>query len=311
MTLIVDNSILAAVAACPSLAAIRYVLHRAAEDGGSAPMRAGTAVHEALGAFFATSGDRDAALVALRASYLTWAQANVPADDRLGFANVQRIVERWMEVHPPGAWPFVIPDPAYVERPFQVALTDGIDFVGRMDALGTDPAQGWWVVEVKTTGRLDERWARRWRMASQVTGYTWGAGEALGRTISGCFVLGIEMAKLPDDPKRKCKTHGVAYLECGALHAKFEMRVEPRAPHQLAAWRGEAERLARTFAALTSTVTDAAGVAALSYQGLFNGTCSECAYRDFCAMGRPAAFLETMTREERWDPLEHARVRAQ
>lgn len=306
--LVVDNSILAATAACPSLAAIRYVLHRAAEDGGSAPMRAGTAVHEALGAFFATGGDVDAALNALKTNYAAWATANVPADDRLGLTNVERVVTRWMEVHPPSAWPFTIPDPAYVERPFQVPLTDGIDFVGRMDALGTDPAGGWWVVEIKTTGRLDERWARRWRMSSQVTGYTWGAGEELGRGISGCFVLGLEMGKLPDDPKRKCKTHGVAYLECGSLHAKFEMRVEPRAPHQLAAWRTEAERLAHTFKALTESVADAEGLASLSYRGLFNGTCSDCAYRDFCAMGRPAPYLATMTTHQEWKPLEHARL---
>jgi hypothetical protein len=305
--LIVDNSILASVATCSTQGALRYALGYAARDE-AAYLRAGTAVHAALGAYLATQGDETAALAALAADYQTWAGANVPDTDRLSYHNVRRIVSEWMRTHPIRGLPFVIVGPEWVERPFQVPLAPGIDFVGRMDGIASDPAGVEWIVEIKTTGRMDDRWRRRWRMASQLTGYTWAGEMERGRPVAGVYVVGIEMAKLPDDPKRKCKTHGVAYIECGALHANHETLIEPRAPHQIRQWHRAAVGLAQRYVALTVAVKRPEDVRAVTMEGQFTGACGECFARDWCAVGRGAQYVESLFEHRPWNPLAHAGV---
>lgn len=302
--MIVDNSILSSVATCSTLAGLRYALGYAGRDEAGY-LRAGTAVHEAMGAYLAY-GDPQRALAALETNYAVWALANVPVGDRLSYGNVKRVVSEWMRTHPIAGLPFKIVGPEWVERAFQVSLLPTIDFVGRMDAVAADPAGVEWIVEIKTTGRLDDRWRRRWRMASQLTGYTWAGEQERGKPVAGVYVVGIELAKLPDDPKRKCKTHGVAYIECGALHAQTETLIEPRARQQVEQWYDTAVKLAVRYRALVNAVRDAADVRSVHMEGQFTGACSECFVRDWCATGRDPAYVTGLFEHKPWDPRVHA-----
>lgn len=297
---IVDNSTLTAVAACDTQASLRYVLGLTMQED-QAPLQAGTLAHAVLAGHL--SGNIAFAATAID-EYRQWSKDAVPERDRLTAANVEAVLARWIETHPISGLPFTV-KPELVEVGFAVPLVDDIVFVGRMDALVQDAQGAWWVLEHKTTGRLDETWRRRYRSSAQITGYVWAAQQYLQAPVVGCFVNGIEFGRLPTDTK-KCRTHGTPYAECGPQHARFDMLVEQRAPHQLTAWRDDAIRLARQFQALKAAVPTAEAVPNMPMQGQFTGACTWCQFRDFCGVGRPPAMTSTIMRYDPWSPYEHA-----
>lgn len=301
--IIVDNSILTSVATCPTAAALRYGLGlTVAEDSG--PLKAGHMAHAILAAHLSGKAIDDCLADPEVADYVAWATGAITDGDRLAGDNVLKVMRRWIETHPVAGLPFR-PVPELVEVGFGVPLADDVLFVGRMDALAQDASGAWYVIEHKTTGRLDEMWRKRYRTSGQITGYVWAAQQHLRAPVAGCFVNGIEFGRLPTDVK-KCRTHGVPYAECGTLHARFDMLIEHRAPHQLEAWREDAVRLARRFASLRAQVADLADVRAIPTYGQLTGACINCQFADFCAVGRPVEVGRAMLRYEPWSPFAHA-----
>ncbi len=302
---IVDNSILTAVATCHTQAAIRYALGLTMPED-RAWLRAGHTAHEILAEHLRGKPIEEVMAIPEIISYLEWTQSSLPENDRLTGENVNKIMRRWLETHPLSGLPFAVPE-GLVEVGFGVPLSDDILFVGRMDALAQDASGAWYVVEHKTTGRLDETWRRRYRTSAQITGYVWAAQQHLSAPVAGCFVNGIEFGRLPTDT-RKCRTHGVPYAECGPLHARFEMLIEHRAPHQLEAWKRDAITLARRFKDLKSRVVDLADIKGqdISMYGQLNGGCNLCQFADYCAVGRPETTGRAMLVHEPWSPYEHA-----
>lgn len=302
---IVDNSTLTAVASCDTMAALRYVLGLTVdEDRG--PLRAGHLAHSILADYLRGKSIPDIVQTADVLEYLEWATEAIPDKDRLSTPNVLRIMSRWMETHPVAGLPFQI-DAGLIEVGFSAPLTEDILFVGRMDGLVRDANGVWYILEHKTTGRLDETWRRRYKTSAQITGYVWGAQQYLNQPVAGCFVNGIEFSKLPTDTK-KCRTHGVPYTECGSQHAKFEMLIEHRAPHQLESWKRDAIKLARKFKALKAMVSDLSDLEkqSIAQTGQLTGACMYCQFADFCAVGRPVAIGQSLMRYEPWSPFDHA-----
>lgn len=301
---IVDNSILTSVATCPTQAAVRYVLGLTVPED-RAFLHAGHAAHAVLAAHLSGKGADEALEVQEILDYLVWSTGALPEDDRLYHTNVTKVLRRWVDTHPLGGLPFQVPDPNLVEVGFAVPLADDIIFVGRMDALAQDGSGAWWVVEHKTTGRMDWTWRRRYQTSGQITGYTWAAQQHLSQPVAGCFVNGIEFAKLPTDV-RKCRTHGVPYAECGPTHAKFDMLIEHRAPHQLEAWRQDAIRLARRFQSLKQQVQSLDDIANVPMFGQLTGACTMCQFADWCRVGRPVSTGSSMFEYDMWEPYKHA-----
>lgn len=301
--IVIDNSILSAVAACDTQAALRYALGLTMDED-RAPLMAGTLAHALLAAHL--KGQPLESWFGLNEllAYETFARDAVDLNDRLSFENVMTIMRQWVATHPVASLPFRV-DPALVEVGFAVPLDDNIVFVGRMDALVQDESGAWYVLEHKTTGRLDERWRRRYRTSAQITGYTWAAQQHLQAPVAGCFVNGIEFGRLPTDTK-KCRTHGVPYPECSVLHARFDLLIEHRAPHQTAEWLQTARQLARRYADLVLRVSDLKSIADVRMRGQFNGACELCQFAPFCAVGRPVSVGETLMRFDPWSPYEHA-----
>lgn len=302
---IVDNSILTAMATCPTQAAIRYALGLAMPED-KAVLRAGSLAHEILAEHLRGQAVDEALTVVAVADYIEWATGTLADNDRLHHDNVLKVMRRWLDTHPVSGLPFTVPA-GLVEVGFGVPLTDDILFVGRMDALAQDASGAWYVVEHKTTGRLDETWRRRYRTSAQITGYVWAAQQHLSAPVAGCFVNGIEFGRLPTDV-RKCRTHGVPYAECGPQHARFELLIEHRAPHQLEAWKADAITLARRFKDLKNRVTTLEDVAGQSIPmfGQLNGGCGLCQFADYCAVGRPISVGKSMLVYEPWSPYAHA-----
>src|SRR3990167_4665639 len=304
--IIVDNSTLAATQRCDTEAALRYVLgFTASED--SAPPRAGTAVHEAMAAWFKSGGNARAAMTALEQDYKAWADEFVPdPDDRLGWHNVQRIMTQWFASHRIERFPVQI-DPTLVEVGFALPLSGDVVFVGRMDGIGHDDRGAWGVVDHKSAARLDDKWRNTHRMAAQMTGYTWSAKHHVSAPVIGAYINGIEMAKLPES-NRKCRDHGVQYAECGALHARTEILITQRPPHIQEEWQRTALDLAARFAALGDTVKTLDDIHKVRTQGQFTGACAQCQFSLYCREGRPTSGgqVGALLRHEPWEPYKHA-----
>ena len=302
--MVVDNSTLAAVAACSTRAGLRYVLDMTSVEV-NAPMVAGSVAHEVLAEFYKT-WNPDMALTKL-GTYAAWWESTIkPADDRLASDNVRRVMARWMATHPQQALPFTI-DPAFVEVGFAAPLGPGVTYVVRLDGLGIDGAGDYWVVENKTTGRLDERWRRKFRLSSQLSGYVWAARQLVpNRTVVGAYVIGVEFAKLPNDSKRKCKAHGVVYAECGGLHARSDIVLTQRTALQLEEWATTALDLTEKLVGIREAIKTHGDVRALPQEGLFNGSCRECEFADFCAVGRTPEAANAMLKHDPWEPFENA-----
>lgn len=157
------------------------------------------------------------------------------------------------------------------------------------------------VVTHNTTGRLTPYWARKFRKDSQMSGYVWAAEQTLGQRVTGIYINAIEFAELPGSD-RKCKTHSVAYAECGPEHAKSETIQFDRHPAQLERWRADALTLARRYAKLLERFGDRDALPNVAMNGVFHNACDFCAYSDFCDNMRPQQSLDTMFVESRWVP---------
>ena len=302
----VDNSTLASTQTCETQAALRYVLgYDSAED--RAPLVAGTAVHAALAAWLKSGGNALEAMRVLEVEYMPWALEHViVTDDRLSYANVHRVMEYWFDTHPLSSWTVTV-RPEMVEVGFAVPIADDVVFVGRADAVGQDARGAWVVVEHKSSARLDERWRRTHRLAAQLTGYTYAMQQHVNAPVVGALVNGIELSRLPNSTT-KCRKHGVAYNECGALHARFEAFITQRTPAQQEEWKRTALVLAREFLALKERVKTIDDVLNVRTNGQFTGACASCPFINWCSLGRPtdARTVDAMFTYAPWSPYLHA-----
>jgi len=306
--IVVDNTILSMTAKCSTLAVTRGVLGYTAKEE-SANLRAGSACHACWATYF-RGGTADEALAALAAcdDFEVWAGEHVEATDRLAFGNVSRIMRRWIETHPRERLPFVI-DADKVEVYFESPLTDEGDIVycGIMDALGQYNG-AYYNIENKTTGRLDQSWLRAQRMSAQISGYHWLAEQYLGAPIAGTFINVQELSRLPSDPSRKCKEHGVAYAECGALHSKAEIGIDSRTPTRLAEWKKTAIHLAKKYRELLR-YNDLGMIQKVRMQGTTNNSCRWCAFSEWCYMERDSGYAASNFTYDPWAPRERALAR--
>lgn len=301
-----DNSILRTVARCSTEAVLRHH-HGLTSPEEKAAMKAGTVFHHVSEHFFKTQGlDIGGSLAIFDAEYIPWADPIVPSDDRLAWPNVRTIIEQWMLMRV-NLLPFQWPHPDLIEIGFAIELTDDITFVGRLDGLVKDTqTDSWYVLENKSTGRISSMWRTGYRSDSQVSGYIYAASLHLGTPVVGAFINAIEFSKVPSDPKRKCKAHGVVYKECGPSHTVSDIFNVARTPQALDEWKREAINLATRYEALRDRFPTLADIGNVPVEGKFSGACTYCQFREFCAFGKPLHQVSTMLVEDRWEPYTHA-----
>jgi PD-(D/E)XK nuclease superfamily protein len=252
---------------------------------------------------------------------------------RLSYTNLSKIIAEYLETHPLNAFSFSV-NPKLVEVGFEVPLIDecvcghaeerhldggcawrhhckcaeyrpAFVFWGRLDAIvQSNHDRSLYVLDHKTTGRLSPYTAEKYRMDSQMSGYVWAAQRTIGQPIVGVYINAIEFAKLPSDPVRKCRDHGVVYAECGRYHMKSELLIYTRSPDQLEDWRRTALSLARRYRDLASQVPHIEALPDVMQQGTFNGACGFCDFAKFCQAGRPTHYVQTMLTYSPWQPYE-------
>lgn len=333
----VDNTILTCMAQCDTRTILRHVLGMTSREE-RATLVSGSSAHESMAAYFRT-GDAKFALrvfeegepctqcegiATLRApvgcsrcqgtrrqtaGYRAWSDANLLPDDRLRYEPLREILQIWYANHPVGKLPFV-PRAEWVEIGFAYPLDDAgeLIFCGRLDAIVQEPDS---VAEVrildnKFTGFLDSTFVRNFQMDSQFSGYLWAAQQTLGRKVLGGYVNAISTARLPSDPARKCREHGVSFAECRTLHAKSQIFYVDRTPDKLESWRQTALQLAKKFRMLKRVyASDPSLISLAPQQGQFiYKACAWCEAHDFCVSGRPTQFLDSLFQYSPWAPYE-------
>ena len=297
----VDNSILKATARCSTEALLRYGLDYTTIEE-RAELKSGDAGHQAMACWF-RGGTEQEALAIFSKVYREWADANVPPDSRLTHENCHRVLIRWFETHPLSAMPFII-HPELIEIGFAYPLDDSGEFifVGRMDGIVTSHQFGMpWTLEHKFTGQITDRWARQFRIDSQNSGYNWAAQNHIDSVVGGSFINAIQLSRLPSSD-RKCKDHGVPYVECGDLHAKWEMFTTGRTPQAIEEWKRTAIHLAKRYRDLILRYPTIDHLQKVRMQGMFHGACNYCAFFDFCVTGRQKSMIEAMLVKDPWHP---------
>lgn len=335
--LYLDNTILSSVAECDTRFLMRHGLNWASE-AESAPLLSGQAAHETLAHFMrayghmqqrgrpfsAKAGQRliGDCLDIFEGHYGAFAREKVPDGDRLSLQNTSDVLKGWLEKHVHHRFPFkVYPD--LVEIGFAVPLDSEGHFVfcGRLDALVQAPDGQWYVLDHKTTGRMDGVWTAAWRMGSQFSGYHWAAQLHTKMPVAGTYINAIEFSKLPGGqgqaaaPRLKkdgtpyktkeCAEHATSYAECRLQHVKHQLTVTTRTPQALEAWRRSAIQLAYKAERLMSDFDTVTKVAqAGMQQGMFTKACVWCDFKDWCGSDRPVQYVRGMFAQREWKPFE-------
>ncbi len=313
--LYIDNSTLKAVARCSTEAMLRYAYgYTSAEE--RAVLRAGTAFHTMAEVHF-KGGARDDALAAFDGAYQEWADVNVSPVDRLAHSNLRRIIARWIDGHALAALPFTI-KPEFVEIGFSFPLVEdgSIVLCGRLDGLA-EYEKSLWVLENKTTSRINADWLDTFTLDSQLSGYLWAAQQHTGRPVAGAFLNAVQFDKLPGGvtptgaPARQCPDHKVKYTECGDLHATSKIVSVTRTPDMIEEWRKTAISLARRYAEMLAKWPTLDHLHKLRTQGRFSGACRFCGFKAFCQLDRRMSYIaDGNLIHEPWRPFERATLEA-
>lgn len=330
--LVIDNSTLRDMAQCTRRAVLRaWHGYQAADE--SLYLASGRAAHEAL-AVWLLGRSLETTMGVLHEHYyeIGTDSARVAPDDRLSWFNVERIMRAWFEANPKHVWPYDVVD---VEVPFALPLDDvcteckhadtdhgpagctecnckafagTIMFVGRIDARVTLRSTGArYTLEHKTTGAVQAPWLKQFANDAQNSGYLWAQERLTGELYTGAFVNAVELSWAPSDPVRKCKTHGVPYAECGALHPKHNLQPYMRTPEEIASWRVDAVRLAERYWTAVEQFPELAQIGEVPAEGRFHGSCSYCAFREVCIAGARPELVRAVLRHEPWLPFAEVR----
>ena len=328
-----DNTILKAIATCSTRALMQYAYGLRSREART-PLTAGIAFHEAL-AHYLIHSEPVAAVQVFEQTYRPYAEEqHITSADRYSWQNCAAILAEWIVRNPPHVLnaAFRI-DPTLVEVGFMWPLLDGdtcgcgapLDaavhqsggcqpwapiFVGRMDAIVHDHTQGGlYVLDHKTTGRLDSRFLRSFTNDSQLSGYVFAAQQHTQQPVHGAIINAIEVKKIPDSARR-CATHGVAYAECGPTHLEMVRTGLNRTAEQLATWRTTTLMLFRRWRLLTHQHPDLTHITQVHTEGVFNAGCQWCDFTEWCSIGRPQHLVPTMFEHELWNPAAFAQEAA-
>lgn len=302
MSRFIDNSTLSAFARCPEQAILRYWLGWTSLEE-SQFLQAGSAVHLLLERHLRGESIENA-LEALH-DYMLWSQSELPEGDRLQGTNVHNILCAWLQDHPLDSLPYRV-SPEFIEVGFALPLDEYGDIVltGRFDAaVQARDSNDWYVLDHKTTGRIDPMWVRKFQMDSQMSGYIWALSQMVP-SVQGAYVNGIELKKLPSDAKRKCREHGVVYAECGFMHYSSELFYVSRSPEEIEEWKATALDLAEEYFNTTAQVESVADLQKVRLRGMFNGSCAWCEFYHHCLSGRKPELVPLMLRYDPWTPYQ-------
>jgi hypothetical protein len=319
--LVVDNSILSAVATCDTYAYVRYGLDLVPR-GTDLRLEAGSAIHAGLavwmrgGMTHAVIGDAMAAAgKAYAPAVAAWEQRQekpLGAGDRFQPHWVYGILKQWLHKYS-DKFPFKLVS-GIVEQPVAAPLAtlpDGrpLWIAARLDARVRKFATGGrWNLDHKTTRRVTDWWTETQKTRSQFVGQLW-IGEALGEELEGVILNVLEIPE-PHKSEQTCREHKVSFQQCSIRHAGSDFVYISPHRGEFAAWEETATALARRYRRLRERAErdGIEGVGDVKMQGRFTGNCTFCELRQWCKDGRPRRPAQVRATFERrvWDPLRPA-----
>lgn len=168
-------------------------------------------------------------------------------------------------------WTFALPIPDI----WHPTTGEPMLYVGRFDMLA-EMGGAIMVNDEKTASQLGDGWAKNWRLASQLTGYTWAAKQ-FGFNVQGVVIRGVGILK---------------------TMIKHQFIIEKRPQWMIDRWLIQLQRdVRRLIAAWEEGYFDLAlDDACSSYGG--------CPYISLCTSRDPEPWIEADFEERKWDPLE-------
>ena len=303
----VDNSTLEKLSKCQVAVVMERILHLKPKEDNYFLM-AGKAIHAGWEHWY-MSGNADRAIKAVEDAYKDWSMEQPELPEGYTYYNIDRVFKGWLGLQLKQDYtpPF---QAELAEVGFRVHLFEDIWATGKLDVWGHDTTTGVRAVaDGKTTGQMDYRWKGKWRGSSQVSHYIWASQKIFGEPVWMMYIMGLEIRKLPES-NTKCKLHDVKYSECGIQHVKTEILTVNRTQGQLDAWWRNAVALAGKFKKLVEFIDGKVeNVQYLYQEGMFNNSCYNCPYADFCHLHqrRPEA-AEALFKYEPWSPLDGGTV---
>lgn len=297
----IDNSTLVPVSECTSQSVLKALGYRGVET--SEPLDVGSAVHDGLEGYF-TSKAVHGGLKAFDKSWTSYFPEERLIDrDQYQYNNVRDIFLEYCIRHPIDSLPFeVLETEKMVGMPLEESGT--VWFWMKRDLKVVEKATGVIVpLDHKTTGWdvSAVTWQKKWRMASQLSGYIWATQKETGMQCPFAYVNGIQINKLPTSEKR-CKVHKMKFSECRLEHTNFALLTYTREPHQLEQWWRDCMLLAFKYKKLIEQYPDLESVANAPCEGTFNRSCDWCEFDRYCRMGKRVQFAESLLVEGKWEP---------
>lgn len=317
--LVVDNSILSAVAKCDTLGFVRYALGLNTREESLA-LGAGSAIHKGLQAWLEGKGNERAIRV-MAEDYEIRVEKRLRQMERhqLG-ADEKRFAPEWVEAvfaqylaRYDGRWPFKVVKATAekpISAPFPVGVQSGrnVLYVARLDAIVRKwESGGKWLLDHKTTKKVSDWWIEKEKVSSQFTGQLWLARErGIVEEAQGVLLNAIEVPE-PHRSDKLCPVHKVSYQECSIRHAGGQFVYVTRHAAEMESWKYTAAKVIQRYDRLTTLAAKEGieGIELVQMQGRMNQACVFCSQKDWCRLGRnikPSALRTTFV-EDVWNPL--------
>lgn len=307
MTILIDNSTMEATSKCHTMVALDRVLHLKPK-AGSPQLEAGTAMHKAWEKFF-LGEDVEVCILALR----EWYSSKLPHFEEVkpayDLANLENLFRIWASKHPTREFAWTS---QHVEKGFQVRLFPDldVDLVGKMDTFGADGTGSYCVVDWKTTGyNLDARWFRSKEMSSQVSAYLYAMQRLFGVDVWVFYIMALKMKQVPMS-SRKCTTHNMKYWDsnkregCYMEHVEYKVGSATRSKAEILGWYQDVKLITQDYLNILENVKSIEDVGRVPMQGVFNNSCQNCSYKEFChSFKRNPSSAEQLFERRPWSPL--------
>lgn len=296
----VDNSSLVPVSECTTQCVMKALGYKGIET--SEALDVGSAVHGGLEGFF-KGEDPEEAFDRSWAGYFP--EERLIDRDQYQYTNVRDIFTTYCERHPLDSLPFeVLETERVVGMPLEESGT--VWFWMKRDLKVVEKSTGVIVpLDHKTTGWDvgGVSWQKKWRMASQLSGYVWATQKETRSNCPFAYVNGIQINKLPNSNKR-CYKHQMKYSECRLEHTNFALLTYSRESHQLEQWWADAMMLAFKYKKLIEIYPDLEAVTNAPAEGTFNRSCDWCDFSQYCRLGKDPKYANSLLVYEPWRPWE-------
>ena len=301
----IDNSSLSPVSKCTTCAALKLL--GLAGLSKNDPMDVGSVVHDGLEGHFGGGNAFDS----FERSWASYFPSERIIDrDNHQYVNVRDIFDAYIMQHPADQQPFEVLE---TEKMVGMPLDESGDiwFWMKRDLKVVERATGAIVpLDHKTTGFdiTGLSWQKKWRLASQLSGYVWATQKETGTVCPFAYVNAIQINKLPHSD-RKCYTHKLPYSECRLMHTNFVLLQYTREQTTIEQWWRDCMMLGYKYKGIKDRYPDLETIQYAPAEGTFSDSCGWCEFDRYCRMGKLPRTADALLTYSPWRPWENDDVK--